>query len=282
MIINMGIIYKILFPSGKSYIGQTKQTLKRRLQSHTRAKRNTAICCAFKKYGVNFEAIVLETVNDDLLNEREVYYIEYYKTLSPNGYNLSTGGNNQTTYSRETREKNSKNSRKYTDNTLPMYVVRVLTSERTGYSVQHPNLQRKEFSSKRFTDEQKKRMAIEYLESGRIPERWNRLPKYISEIRRKGVLIGYRVIHPKLPYKSFASALKDLEYNKTCALNYMIQQKLPEKENGLPMYVYRTNKSGYDTYIVKLPNKPAKVFSSKKISNEEKMELAINYLNITQ
>lgn len=38
---------------------------------------------------------IIETVPDELLDEREVYWIKYYNSLAPNGYNCSAGGNNK-------------------------------------------------------------------------------------------------------------------------------------------------------------------------------------------
>lgn len=38
------------------------------------------------------------------MDEKEVYYIQYYNSLSPNGYNLLSGGNHPI-FSDETRNK---------------------------------------------------------------------------------------------------------------------------------------------------------------------------------
>lgn len=48
---------------------------------------------AYKKYGFeNFTIELLEECNDEDLNPLEQLYIEHYNTLSPNGYNLTKGG----------------------------------------------------------------------------------------------------------------------------------------------------------------------------------------------
>ena len=89
-------IYKITnLINQKSYIGQTTD-FKRRVQEH-RAKgygseKNKILYYAFDKYGIeNFSFEILEE-NIENYNEREIYWIEFYKTLVPNGYNMSIGG----------------------------------------------------------------------------------------------------------------------------------------------------------------------------------------------
>ena len=51
---------------------------------------------AIKKYGKeNFQKEIIEQCKDiEELNEKEIFYIEKYDTLYPNGYNLRKGGNN--------------------------------------------------------------------------------------------------------------------------------------------------------------------------------------------
>lgn len=92
----MGEIYKITNKiNGKSYIGKTKHQSIIRWRDHINGYHpNSAIHKAIVKYGVvNFTFDVLETnINDDSLNELEIYYIQKYKSKSPNGYNLTDGG----------------------------------------------------------------------------------------------------------------------------------------------------------------------------------------------
>ena len=88
----MGIIYKHTNKiNGKSYIGQTVQTMEIRLKQHLKEKRNFAFISAIKKYGVeNFTSEVIES-NVENLDEREKYWIKYYDTYN-NGYNMTEGG----------------------------------------------------------------------------------------------------------------------------------------------------------------------------------------------
>lgn len=94
---NNYIIYKYTSPSGKSYIGQTKNPNQRKI-SHKNAKNNcTYFCSAIKKYGYeNFTFEILEnSLTLEESNIKEEYYINYFNTLSPNGYNLQYGGKNK-------------------------------------------------------------------------------------------------------------------------------------------------------------------------------------------
>ncbi len=87
------IVYKATCSiSGKAYVGQTTKSLEYRWQKH--AKRGHALYAAIKKYGVDsFNLEILEECNSiDELNFLEKYYIRQEKTLSPFGYNLTTGG----------------------------------------------------------------------------------------------------------------------------------------------------------------------------------------------
>lgn len=52
-----------------------------------------ALWQAYDKYGIeNFDMELLEECDDEDLNPLEQLYIEHYNTFSPNGYNLTTGG----------------------------------------------------------------------------------------------------------------------------------------------------------------------------------------------
>lgn len=91
-----GIIYKYTSPSGKSYIGQTVNTLAKRadnILTGSGYKKCSVFWEGIKKYGwSNFSVEILEEVPFDLLNERESFYIKQYNSLTPNGYNICVGG----------------------------------------------------------------------------------------------------------------------------------------------------------------------------------------------
>ena len=89
-------IYKITNKiNGKSYIGQTTD-YQRRFREHRNKgygeEPNKPLYNAFDKYGINnFDFEVIEDLTENY-NEREKYWIQYYNTLLPNGYNVEPGG----------------------------------------------------------------------------------------------------------------------------------------------------------------------------------------------
>ncbi len=88
-----GFIYKVTNKvNGKSYIGQTRNTVEFRWRQHYKAKDNKYFHRAIQKYGKeNFEVITLEKCDVEKLNDREIFYISKYDTFN-NGYNLTKGG----------------------------------------------------------------------------------------------------------------------------------------------------------------------------------------------
>lgn len=97
----IGCIYKLVnLINGKVYIGQTRQTLNKRRNSHFRNTCNKHLRSALNKYGKqNFTILTLESIYekdvyynlfDDILNIKERYWINYYNSLNPLfGYNKS-------------------------------------------------------------------------------------------------------------------------------------------------------------------------------------------------
>jgi group I intron endonuclease len=77
----------------KVYIGQSTNPEKRFKQHCQNAKYRSLIHEAIVKYGKdNFSFEVLGWFED--YNEKEKYYIDYYRCLAPNGYNILSGGEN--------------------------------------------------------------------------------------------------------------------------------------------------------------------------------------------
>ena len=78
--------------NGKCYIGQTTKTFKERFRQHQTS--HSVIGNAIRKYGSkNFEKMIIsEHVPNNLLNNKEIELITEYNTISPNGYNITPGG----------------------------------------------------------------------------------------------------------------------------------------------------------------------------------------------
>lgn len=82
--------------NNKKYIGQTCQDPERRWRGGEGYKDSPRFWAAIQSYGWDgFEHIILESnLNYQQANERECYWIQYYKTQEEQyGYNLTPGGN---------------------------------------------------------------------------------------------------------------------------------------------------------------------------------------------
>lgn len=93
----MGIIYKVTcLINGKVYIGQTINSLAKRKSQHIYNaidKDNNKFHNAIRKYGEeNFNWEIIEEIDNDLLDDREIYWIQYYNSYK-SGYNSTIGGN---------------------------------------------------------------------------------------------------------------------------------------------------------------------------------------------
>lgn len=94
-------IYKIEnLVNGKIYIGQSVQ-IEKRFQKHLRAKDNFLIHKALRKYGKeNFTFQIIEECEQQDLDNKEIYWINYYNSLMPLGYNMVDGGSSGIGYSK--------------------------------------------------------------------------------------------------------------------------------------------------------------------------------------
>lgn len=193
------LIYKITSPNNKCYIGQTleKKGIKARWRQHiNQAKRNPEKGCrllnrAILKYGeTNFKVEKISKININLKDKAEQLCITLFKTLSPYGYNLQTGGT-FTEHTEETKKRRSdslkklltsqekrkiwseakknipqdnKKNRKYEeDYKLPKYIRRI-RGRYTGYVIDsHPLCRSKRFTFVKLSDEEKYELALKYL-----------------------------------------------------------------------------------------------------------------------
>lgn len=92
------IIYKSTNKiTGKIYVGQTTHTLDKRIKSHLKESKiesNRPFMLSINKYGEdNFTFETIDSANNlDELNDKEIYWIDFYNSVSPNGYNVTGGG----------------------------------------------------------------------------------------------------------------------------------------------------------------------------------------------
>lgn len=188
-----GEIYLITSPSGKCYVGQCVKYLSngkqwgymKRWNQHVRDACNGKDYCrllnnAIRKYGQKCMMIrVLEECNVSELDFKENHYIRKLNTLTPNGYNLTTG-KSTSRQSDETKQKRresmlGKNMGKVypkrerlreEDKSLPKYLRYYKDiSGKEGYRISHhPMLHDKSFVSKKLTLQQKLELALNYMQ----------------------------------------------------------------------------------------------------------------------
>jgi group I intron endonuclease len=143
----MGIIYKLTFPNGKAYIGQTKRDLETRFKEHIYEAKHkegnqcTVLNAAINKYGA--ESIIKEVLDeypDSELDEQEQLWICIECTNYPYGYNLTSGGQNGKELAEEVRDRMSALQRQYTcEYELPRHVFYICNEEREGFMIRFPN-----------------------------------------------------------------------------------------------------------------------------------------------
>lgn len=158
----LGIIYKATSPSGKCYIGKTTQELNRRWYDHCRDAqrgRNTLIAKAISKYGKDaFSLEVLEISFLDIIDNREMFWIATLGTLSPNGYNLTTGGEGGK-WSKIARIRNSGENNHAYGKSRPDFSKYVSERNRTWVGEKHPSYGKKRSDYSEILKERNKRMV---------------------------------------------------------------------------------------------------------------------------
>ena len=136
----MGYIYTITNKTdNKIYVGQTVQDVEMRWKDHLKKRSNCRyLKSAINKYGVdNFVFKLVCITFDDKLDDMEIQYIEKYKSLVPNGYNLRRGGNSGRHHA-ETKQKIS--------DTLKMRYQNGLVPPRNQLGIPHSEITKKKIS----------------------------------------------------------------------------------------------------------------------------------------
>jgi len=190
---NLGEIYCLTSPSGKKYVGQCGKFLssgknwgaEKRWKQHIRDATNGKDYCrllnnAIRKYTPEKITIeILKECNIDELDNYEILFISSLNTMSPNGYNLTSGGKCNSRQSEETKKLKSESGMgknkgrdmekreriRPEDIDLPKYVSSYKNKEgKEGYRNQHhPQLKDKSFLSKKLSMGDKLKLALEYL-----------------------------------------------------------------------------------------------------------------------
>lgn len=142
-------IYKIQnLCNGKVYIGQTREKFQRRYWLHRWKLRNGThdnfhLQKAWNKYGENnFIFEVVETIPEDFLDEREKYWIKFYRQFNL-CYSIQDGGQPKRLCDYVTPEQRKlvgeKNRQRMIGSKLPEEVKRKMSETRKGKHVQTKN-----------------------------------------------------------------------------------------------------------------------------------------------
>jgi len=248
------------FINNKSYIGLTKQFLIRKKQhikiskSNNNKKKIFAFHHALKKYGPeNFTWIIIET-HDNLsdANDAEEFFISYFETLAPNGYNLELGGCNNSPTA-ETRKKIS-DTLKVTSFFIGKKGVLHPNFGRTVSKKEKENL-RKKFSDDGHTAKLTKLQVIsiyqEYLDNDSVTASslavkysmaknticnilnkkcWKATTKHFPGVNLKDRTFGEAWVLAKLNEKTVRSIKQDIKTMKENNETF-ISRKLSEKYN---------------------------------------------------
>jgi len=183
-------LYQLSFPNGKKYIGITSKTAEERFKRHFWRSKKNPCQRAIHKYGKENVVISVlgECDNWELLCLAEREAIEKFNTLSPNGYNLTLGGEGTLgfKYSVETKQKMSISGRN-----KPKISEETRAKMSLASSKRKPSIETREKMSlsrkKIMSDDIKK--AISIYQKGRIRSdeeilRFSLLGKNISEETR--------------------------------------------------------------------------------------------------
>jgi hypothetical protein len=105
-------IYKLIDPTDNKirYVGLTFNTLKERLKSHRSEKSKSHKCYWITKLKSQGLDPIIESIEENISSyetacEREIYFIEHYKSIGCDLTNSATGGNKNKKMSEETKEK---------------------------------------------------------------------------------------------------------------------------------------------------------------------------------
>lgn len=190
------IIYKATnLLNGKVYIGQTTRTLKERMGEHLRHN-ESVFDKALAKYGIeNFKVEVIDTATTtDELNQKEIYWISYYKSFGENGYNMCEGGGNTTGYHHTQAAKHIMSVAKkqtYIGKGNPFYGKHHSEESKQKMSESRKGRVINEEWRKHLSETSPKKVKVHNIETGEIfnsikeaAEKYNIIPTHITRVCR--------------------------------------------------------------------------------------------------
>lgn len=142
-----GVVYKILSPSGKIYIGSTMHFINRMASyKYMRCTSQIKLIHSFQKYGFENHIIsIVEECEKENIRQRESYYGHLFECLGENGLNLTLPKSDEgfACHSLETRRKRSEShkGKKFGKETTIRRLATLSEMKRNGYV--NPNKGRK-------------------------------------------------------------------------------------------------------------------------------------------
>jgi group I intron endonuclease len=206
-----GIIYVIENKfTGKMYVGQTVKSVLNRWWSHSTNGRCLGIGNAIKKYGKStFLYYQIDSaIDQNELDKKEKEWIKYLNTVSPNGYNLTFGGQETKEYCDELKNKLSEVVKKSWDDD-PDRKIRL--SEWVKKKWEDP-----EYRSKIFSKESSIKRSISGKKAW-SPERAKAHGDRMRGVKKNMTEGGTKAIRnssAKLPPKSMSSIYKGVGFHK--------------------------------------------------------------------
>ena len=226
----MGFIYKLNFPSGKSYIGQTTQSIETRIKAHRQKSSGCILVSkAIQKYP-DFEIEILLEINNELLSEYEIKFIKLYDTVSPNGYNLTHGG----------------------EGGIPSEETKAKMRESHKDRVVHDDWRQK-------------------ISEG--------LMGHVHSEETKKKLSDARLKNPTIISDETRHKMRDSLKSDKVRDQMSSSHRKYNKDKEIPRYIHKVNKKKCSGYVVRIPGKSEKIFTSSQLTDEEKLVLAIDFIN---
>lgn len=230
-----GYIYRYTHrESGKSYIGQTWD-LKTRRQRHESLSQEQCrhFCSALKKHGVDeFGFDILCTTTDQAtLDALEMCYIKVLNTLSPNGYNLTTGGNGGKASDEACQNMSKNNARYWQGKQRSAETRRKLSEANKGKRRTHSKETRMKIAAaargRRHTSETKQKLSD--CRKGKPSSRKGK--RHSAETRRK-MSENNAMRRPEVRKKKSEASKGNTPWNKGKPLAEETKRKLSEANKG--------------------------------------------------
>jgi group I intron endonuclease len=284
----MAYIYSITnLTNNKQYIGKTTQLnpydrWKQHLQLATNKNKSVhsmPICRAINKYGADkFKFRILEECEDNVVNERERYYIETYNTADGIGYNCTYGGEGASKPKKYwSNHPHSKAVSCYTLN--GEWVKDYDTRGLAAYDI----LNRKPTRSERGYI----KSCIDGITFQGLGYRWalkGEQPKLIEKrINQRGVVYGINLkLNRKKMWKSQADIAEELTGNRKKNANILISIRSPNtnklQANG--WYLFRNKNDALSDWKPATKNRGSEYYKKLATKSSEKRKKPVYGINI--